>query len=130
MKKPVGGACKVYPVLCVTVCGNDKPAGILRKHTDWALRNPDGTPLGYISPAHPDARQWLAGVAREVVENYQPDGILLDYIRYHNRPLRLDPDSEARFDATVPANATADERQKLMQQFKEDELTEARPTLS
>jgi uncharacterized lipoprotein YddW (UPF0748 family) len=112
----------VYPVLCVTVCGNDQPAGILLEHSDWALRNSDGSPLGYISPCHPDARQWLAGVAREVIENYQPDGILLDYIRYHNRPSQLDIDSQARFDATVPANTTPEERQRLMQQFKEDEL--------
>ena len=97
---------QVYPVLCVTVCGNDKPTGILLQHTDWALRHPDGSPLGYISPAHPDARQWLANVAREVVEKYQPDGILLDYIRYHNRPLRLDRTAEIRFRATVPPGAT------------------------
>jgi uncharacterized lipoprotein YddW (UPF0748 family) len=114
---------EVYPVLCVTVCGNDKPAGILLEHANWALRNPDGSPLGYISPAHPEARRWLASVAREVVENYQPDGILLDYIRYHNRPLQLDPDSAARFEATVSENTTSDERQERMQQFKEDELT-------
>jgi uncharacterized lipoprotein YddW (UPF0748 family) len=114
---------QVYPVLCATVCGNDKPAGVLLEHADWALRNPDGSPLGYISPAHPDARRWLASVAREVVEYYRPDGILLDYIRYHNRPLQLDPDSAARFDAMVPENATPEEKQKLLQHFKEEEIT-------
>lgn len=119
-----GRGLQVYPVLCVTVCGNDKPTGILREHTDWALRNPDGSPLGYISPCHPDARRWLAAVAREVVEKYQPDGVLLDYIRYHNRPLRLDGDAEARFQATLAPNTTPDEEQKLMQLFKEDGLTE------
>jgi uncharacterized lipoprotein YddW (UPF0748 family) len=113
----------VYPVVCVTVCGNDKPTGILREHPDWALRNPDGSALGYISPAHPEAREWLAGVVHEIVKIYQPDGILLDYIRYHNRPLRLDQAAEARFNETVPADASPDARQKLMQQFKEDELT-------
>lgn len=115
---------RVYPVLCVTVCGNDRPAGILLEHPDWALRHPDRSPLGYISPAHPEARQWLANVAREVVEEYQPDGIVLDYIRYHNRPLLLDRAAEVRFKAAVPPGTTPEDEQKLMQQFKEDELTE------
>lgn len=115
---------QVHPVLCVTVCGQEKPAGVLLEHADWALRHPDGSPLGYISPAHPEARQWLAGVAREIVERYRPDGILLDYIRYHNRPLLLDPAAEARFRLTVPAGATAEDEKQLLQRFKEDELTE------
>ncbi len=115
---------QVYPVLCVTVCGNDKPAGILTVHPEWALRHPDGTPLGYISPAHPDARQWLASVAREVAEKYQPDGIILDYIRYHNRPLRLDPAAEGRFRAALPTDVSPADEKNRLQQFKEDELTE------
>jgi uncharacterized lipoprotein YddW (UPF0748 family) len=115
---------QVYPVLCVTVCGNDAPTGILNQHPEWALRHPDGSLLGYISPAHPDARKWLASVANEIVRKYQPDGIILDYIRYHNRPLLLDPAAAERFRASLPAGATPEQEKQLMQQFKEDELTE------
>lgn len=115
---------RVYPVICVTVCGHEKPAGILEEHPDWALRHPDGAPLGYISPAHPDARKWLAGVAAEIVRLYRPDGILLDYIRYHNRPLQLDPAADRRFRELLPFDASPDQEKRLMQQFKEDELTE------
>ncbi|MCA9011957.1 MAG: family 10 glycosylhydrolase, partial [Planctomycetaceae bacterium] len=113
-----------YPVICVTVCGNENPTGILKEHPDWALRHPDGTPLGYISPAHPEARQWLASVADEIVRKYQPDGIMLDYIRYHNRPLLLDPAADQRFHASLPEGTTPEQEKQLMQQFKEDELTE------
>lgn len=115
---------RVYPVICVTVCGHEKPAGILEEHPDWALRHPDGSPLGYISPAHPEARQWLAGVADEIVRLYRPDGVLLDYIRYHNRPLLLDSASDRRFRELLPAGTSHDEEKRLMQQFKEDQLTE------
>lgn len=115
---------QVYPVICVTVCGNENPAGILKEHPDWALRHPDGSPLGYISPAHPEARQWLASVADEIVRKYAPDGIMLDYIRYHNRPLLLDPAADQRFRASLPDEVTPEQEKKLMQQFKEDELTE------
>lgn len=115
---------QVYAVLCVTVCGHESPRGVLLQHGEWALRHPDGTPLGYISPAHPEARQWLASVAREIVQMYQVDGVILDYIRYHNRPLLLDAESESRFRATVPPGSSADEERALLQQFKEDQLTE------
>ena len=115
---------QVYPVICVTVCGNEAPAGILKEHPDWALRHLDGTPLGYISPAHPDARNWLASVADEIVRKYQPDGIILDYIRYHNRPLLLDPAADQRFQASLPEGTTPELEKRLMQKFKEDELTE------
>lgn len=115
---------QVYPVICAAVCGNEHPAGILLEHPDWALRHPDGSPLGYISPAHPEARQWLASVADEIVRKYQPDGIMLDYIRYHNRPLLMDPAAEQRFHASLPEGATPEQEKQLMQKFKEDELTE------
>lgn len=114
----------VFPVVCVTVCGNQSPTGILLTNPDWSLRNPDGSPLGYISPAHPDARRWLVSVAEEIARLYQPDGIILDYIRYHNRPLRLDVAAEQRFQATVPPGATEEEKKKLLQDFRENELTE------
>lgn len=135
---PVGAVVKaarqrgmaVYPVLCVTVCGYETPSGILTKHPTWGLRHPDGKLLGYISPAHPEARTWLASVAREVVERYHPDGVLLDYIRFHNRPLRLDPAAETRFEASLPAGCSPEEKARRLQAFKEAELTELVRVLS
>ena len=115
---------QVYPVLCVTVCGNDQPDGILKEHPEWGLRHPDGTPLGYLSPAHPEARAWLVSVAQEIVTKYRPEGILLDYIRYHNRPLILDESSEQRFTGGLPEGVTPEQRTQLQQKFREDELTE------
>jgi uncharacterized lipoprotein YddW (UPF0748 family) len=113
-----------YPVLPVVVCGDEKPAGILLQHPEWALRHPDGRAMGYISPAHPEARKWLASVIREVVAKYQPEGIVLDYIRYANRPLLLDPAGEERLRKLLPAGSPPAEEKKLLQRFKEAELTE------
>lgn len=115
---------QVYPVICVTVCGNEKPTGILLDHPEWGCRHPDGSPLGYICPANAAARIWLVSIAKEIIDKYLPDGIVLDYIRYHNRPLLLDEESEKRFRAQLPSNCPAEEEKRRMQQFKEDELTE------
>ena len=113
-----------YPVVPVVICGDEQPAGILLRHPGWALRHPDGRAMGYISPAHPEARKWLTSVINEIVVKYQPEGIVLDYLRYANRPLRLDPAGEARFRKSLPANCPPADEKKLLQRFKESELTE------
>lgn len=112
------------PVVPIIVCGDEQPAGILLQHPEWALRHPDGRAMGYISPAHPEARKWLASMIREVVAKYQPEGIALDYIRYANRPLRLDPAGEERFRKSLPADCPPAQEKELFQRFKETELTE------
>lgn len=113
---------RVYPVPCVLACGHDKPAGILAKHPQWAICNRDGRPLGHISPGHPDARTWIVSVMKEIVTRYRPDGLLLDYMRFNNRPMRLDPHSvavlEKRFRMKYSRMTPAQ-----IQEFKEAELT-------
>lgn len=37
---------------------------------------------GYMNPEHPATAEYLAGICREITENYDIDGIHLDYIRY------------------------------------------------
>ncbi len=113
---------RVYPVPCVLACGHDKPAGILAKHPEWALCSTDGRPIGHISPGHPDARTWVVSVMKEIVTRYRPDGLLLDYMRFNNRPMRLDPHSvallEERFGVKYSRLTPAQ-----IQEFKEAELT-------
>lgn len=110
---------KVYPVVCVAVCGNDQPAGILLQRPEWGLRHPDGSPLGYLSPARPEARQWIIRLIGEILERYEPDGIVLDYIRFHNRPLRLDEEGERSFEQSLPPDCPPAEREQRLQAFKE-----------
>ena len=122
MKEAAVRGLRVYPVPCVLACGKDKLAGILVKHPEWALRKPDGQPLGHISPGHPGARAWVVSVMKEIVARYRPDGLLLDYMRFNNRPMRLDPHSvtllEKRFRVKYSKLAPAQ-----VQEFKEASLT-------
>ncbi len=111
---------QVYPVTCVLACGKQEPQGILLRHPDWALRNADGRPIGHISPCHPQARDWVVSVHREIVARYQPDGLLLDYLRFNNRPMQLDPQGAAEFAKLVRESQTPPE----LQQYKEASLTE------
>jgi len=93
---------KIYPTMCVLACGGDRPAGILREHPEWALRDSKGQPLGFISSGHPEARKWVVSVLQEIASKYRPDGILLDYCRYPSTSAALDPVSQARFDEAHP----------------------------
>ncbi|MAT14338.1 MAG: hypothetical protein CMJ46_03615 [Planctomyces sp.] len=112
----------VYPVFCVLSCGHDHPAGILETHPEWALRTPDGEPMGHICPANADARDFVADSIGEFVDRYPTEGILLDYLRYYNRPTLLDPASEKMFEAWKQTQSTDDESE-LLQQFKEEGIT-------
>ena len=36
----------------------------------------------FIDPANPEVQKFVGEILEEIIENYQPDGINLDYIRY------------------------------------------------
>ena len=113
----------VIPAMCVLVSGHDTPEGILETHPDWALRTPSGEPMGWISPAHAEARAWVAGMVQELVARVRPGGVLLDYLRYPNEDVLLDPASAAAFDAAAPAGETEAARKERLQRFKEESLS-------
>lgn len=113
----------LMPAVCVLVQGHDEPAGILLKHPEWALRHANGEPMGWISPAVPEARAWVAAFIARVVEHTKADGVLLDYLRFPNEAVQLDPASAAAFDAAAPPNEAPAARQARLQAFKEEAIT-------
>ncbi len=117
--------------LCIPVLnsGHAKPAGILKQHPDWALRDSDGQPVGGISPGHPQARKWVVQVLEEITDRYQPDGLLLDYLRYPSMETQFEPHSAARFAKWREAHDSLNDKQQL-QQFREQLLTELAAMIS
>jgi len=113
---------EVYPVVCVLSCGHDKPAGVLNVHPEWATRHPDGTPAGHLCPANAEVRAWVTSIVAEVVDRYGPEGILLDYLRYRNRPSRLDASSEKAFKRYARERPDIP-RDELLQTYREQALT-------
>lgn len=118
---------QVYPTMCVLACGHDRPAGILKTHPEWALRDKAGQPLGFISPGHPEARKWVVSVLQEIATKYQPDGILLDYCRYPGTEAAMDPVAQAEFEASHPADQFPPDSTRYKDEFRKfrrDCLTE------
>ncbi len=120
---------QVYPVICVLACGKNEPKGILQQHPDWALRDETGSPIGHISPCHPQARAWVVSVLQEIAEKYKPDGLLLDYLRFNNRPMQLDPHGAIEFDKLM-SDKPATDRTQALQRFKEGCLTKLMRNIS
>lgn len=54
---------------------------VLSRLPALAARKGDTEPR-FLSPAHPQAREYLYGLIRELTDRYGTDGLLLDYIRY------------------------------------------------
>jgi len=117
----------VYPTVCLLSSGHEQPAGILALHREWALRKPDGEPSGYVSCAHPEALEWILSYLQEILTKFEPDGIMLDYMRFPNRHYRLDEGAERAFLATLPdatEGTVIDVKNERLLAYKRQCLTE------
>ena len=57
-----------------------------QEHPDWICRDRDGNPMTSsrsLSPGLEEVRQYTTNVAMEIVNNYNIDGLHLDYIRWN-----------------------------------------------
>lgn len=59
------------------------------KHPEWLLETKSGRKIGYnsyegafLDPANNEVREYTINVLSDIVQNYEIDGIQLDYIRY------------------------------------------------
>jgi uncharacterized lipoprotein YddW (UPF0748 family) len=66
----------------------DYPGPLLAQHPDWAgydntgNRIPPGQDKPFLDPANPEVRSYLTRLMTEIVQQYEVDGVQLDYIRY------------------------------------------------
>lgn len=66
-------------------------------HPEWFARDQMGnhqrlnSHYVWLALTQPEVREYLAGVVREIVEKYRPDGVHFDYIRFPGPGLSYDP---------------------------------------
>ena len=77
------------------------PRHIFLRHPEWFMRSADGIDMGrialhgvdlvkrgvegrFLSPGNPEVRDHLIRVIEEIVDEYDIDGIHMDYVRYPN----------------------------------------------
>ncbi len=73
----------------------------------------------YVSPMNPEAQQNLTEIVFDIIENYQVDGVHLDYIRYPNNKFDFHPDVVKRFKRrhVLDPNQFFDKPQKFVDTF-------------
>ena len=60
-----------------------EPLHIALLRPDWVKKYNEGNSVSYwLDPGFPEVREYLKNICVEIVENYDVDGIHLDYIRY------------------------------------------------
>lgn len=59
----------------------NNPFHIAQMHPDWVYEKTDDNSI-WLNPGIPEAREYLVELINEIVQNYEVDGIQLDFIRY------------------------------------------------
>ncbi len=72
---------EIYPWICLLVEKDFKESYILSKHPEWAFIDYYGNFSGALCPSNEEVRKFLLNIIREIVEEYDVDGISLDYVR-------------------------------------------------
>ena len=70
----------------VFACSSTQPGTPADEHPEWVCRDRDGIPMSSyraLSPGLTDVRDYTKNVAMEIVNNYDIDGLHLDYIRWN-----------------------------------------------
>jgi len=92
----------VYPGWSGDMPPNDTTQ-LYYQHPDWFMHDVfgrrNGLAKGYqwLSPTHPEVSSYLLAVCKELVENYDIDGLHLDYIRFPAASFSYDPASVRTF---------------------------------
>ena len=76
---------KVYPVTCTLADGGFRLGENLKRHPDWAMVTKDGRRIGWADPGKPEVKEYEVSIAREILRNYDVDGLILDYPRFPER---------------------------------------------
>lgn len=51
----------------------------------------------YLSPTHPEVNRYLLSVFKDLIENYELDGLHLDYVRFHDSEYGQNPGAIAHY---------------------------------
>ena len=71
---------------------------VYKAKKDWLLTDTNGNnwedtmygKMYFLNPSRPECREWIVGLYSIIIENYDVDGIQLDYVRYPMKSRDLD----------------------------------------
>lgn len=94
---------------------------------DWCMRSDTGAwsygGVSNLDPGHPDVENYLISVFMEIVNNYDVDGLNLDYIRYPATNWGYNPVSVARFNAEYGLSGNPSSSNTTWQNWRRDQVS-------
>jgi len=93
------------------------PQHVFNAHPEWFSLSSTGSKFygddSWLDPGHPEVENFYTDVFMEIVQNYDIDGLTLDYIRYPSTSFGYNPTAVARYNAeygTTGNPSTSDSR--------------------
>ena len=80
VQKAKAAGLKVHPWMCVF--RENENSTLIQKDSSLQMINRDGEPTPWACPAAEEVREFELSLYQEVMDNYEVDGVHMDYIRY------------------------------------------------
>ena len=88
---------EVHAWFVVGRISKEEDSQILVEHPEWKLVGPDGNTTNWLNFTRPDVREFVTDLVKEVIKDYNVDGIHFDYLRYPGPEWGFDPYSVELF---------------------------------
>ncbi len=101
---------------------------LYHSHPDWFMTDRQGRRqkandhYSFLSPTHPQVNPYLLAICREIVQQYEVDGLHLDYIRFPGPGFSWDPPSLQRFQLLY--NLPPEEHPQQWANFRRSKITD------
>lgn len=124
-----GKALKVHAWFNVFRLGEQKaylessPPPIAKTHPEWYTRDHAGKVQHELDPGVPAVQDHLIDVIEECIQNYDVDGINLDYIRYFGENRGYNPWAMKRFYQQTSIEGRPEIKDPAWSQFKRDQVS-------
>ena len=125
-----GKALKVHAWFNVFRLGEQKaylkssPPPIAKTHPEWYTRDHAGKIQHELDPGVPAVQDHLIAVIEECIQNYDVDGINLDYIRYFGEDRGYNPWAMKRFFQQTSIKGRPEIEDPAWSQFKRDQVSD------
>lgn len=104
------------------------PQHIFNAHPEWFSLTDSGSMFqedgcSWTDPGHPEVENHYSNVFKEIVQNYNIDGICLDYIRYAGTNWGYNPTAVARYNAEYGLQGNPSPNDTQWSNWRRDQVT-------
>ncbi|MCL6518213.1 MAG: family 10 glycosylhydrolase [Armatimonadetes bacterium] len=104
------------------------PQHIFNAHPEWFSLTDSGSMFqedgcSWTDPGHPEVENHYSNVFREIVQNYNIDGLCLDYIRYAGTNWGYNPTAVARYNAEYGLQGNPSPNDTQWSNWRRDQVT-------